>query len=352
MIQDFGVLISDFEPLHLGHLRHIMAAVGQVKTLHVVITPSARPHSDFVITLQDKARWLQMACADLPFVVLHLSQAPIPAYDAKALPTPLGDYKTQISALYKTLECPTETPLYVTKDSIFAQLDDVQDKEIETAALPFMTLETTGFDSAAIAADPVAYWSALHPEARGDYTKTVAIVGGESSGKTTLLHKLVNYYGASYALEMGRLYVGTDLGGSELGLQYSDYAPIALDHAEAMRAAKKEALAPVTIIDTDFVTTQAFCEEYEGRTHPFVAACAETFRCDYTIMLDNNTPWVDDGMRSLGDPEARGRFEARLLEIFARHNIIPHVIDAPDYDARYEAAVAFINAHIYQQNDD
>lgn len=352
MIQDFGVLISDFEPLHLGHLRHIMAAVGQVKTLHVVITPSARSHSDFVITLQDKARWLQMACADLPFVVLHLSQAPILAYDAKALPTSLGDYKTKISALYKTLECPTEAPLYVTKNSIFAQLDDVQDKEIETAALPFVTLETTGFDSAAIAANPVAYWSALHPETRGDYTKTVAIVGGESSGKTTLVHKLVNYYGASYALEMGRLYVGTDLGGSELGLQYSDYAPIALDHAEAMRAAKKEALAPVTIIDTDFVTTQAFCEEYEGRTHPFVAACAETFRCDYTIMLDNNTPWVDDGMRSLGDPEARGRFEARLLEIFARHNIIPHVIDAPDYDARYEAAVAFINAHIYQQNDD
>lgn len=73
------------------------------------------------------------------------------------------------------------------------------------------------FDSYAIAREPVAHWSAIHPEARANYTKTVAIVGGESSGKTTLVHKLANYYGASFALEMGRLYVGTDLGGSEVG---------------------------------------------------------------------------------------------------------------------------------------
>ena len=350
MTHDHGVLISDFEPLHLGHLRHIMVAAGQVKTLHVIITPSSRPHADFLITLQDKARWLQMACADLPFVMLHIIEQPLPAYDTKALSDSLTAYQSQVNSLYEIIGCPAETPLYVTDDSIFAQLHDAHDKETETSDLPFVRLAAIDFDSAAIAANPIAHWPALHPEARGDYTKTVAIVGGESSGKTTLVHKLVNYYGASYALEMGRLYVGTDLGGSELGLQYSDYAPIALDHAEAMRVAIKEAHAPVTIIDTDFVTTQAFCEEYEGRTHPFVAACAETFRCDYTLMLDNNTPWVDDGMRSLGDPEARGRFEARLLDIFARHDITPHIIDAPDYDARYQAAIAFINEHIYKQH--
>ena len=68
---------------------------------------------------------------------------------------------------------------------------------------------------------------------------------------------------------------------------------------------------------------------------------------DYTIMLDNNTPWVADGMRTLGDTEARGRFEQRLLDIFDRHNIDPHLIDKPDYDARYYEAVAFIDEYIY-----
>ena len=52
-------------------------------------------------------------------------------------------------------------------------------------------------------------------------------------------------------------------------------------------------------------------------------------------------------MRSLGTPEARGRFEQRLLDIFARHNIKPHMIDKPDYDARYQQALLLIDQYIY-----
>ncbi len=54
------------------------------------------------------------------------------------------------------------------------------------------------------------------------------------------------------------------------------------------------------IIDTDFVTTQAFCKKYEGREHPFVQALIDEYRFDLVILLENNTPWVADGLRSLG----------------------------------------------------
>lgn len=63
---DTGLMIGHFEPLHLGQMRSILDAAGQAKTLHIVITVHPSPHPDFTITLQDKARWLQMACADLP----------------------------------------------------------------------------------------------------------------------------------------------------------------------------------------------------------------------------------------------------------------------------------------------
>ena len=52
-------------------------------------------------------------------------------------------------------------------------------------------------------------------------------------------------------------------------------------------------------------------------------------------------------MRSLGTPEARGRFEQRLLDIFARHDIELHMIDQPDYDARYQQALLIIDKLIY-----
>ncbi|NRD69071.1 multifunctional transcriptional regulator/nicotinamide-nucleotide adenylyltransferase/ribosylnicotinamide kinase NadR [Psychrobacter okhotskensis] len=340
-----GLMIGHFEPLHLGQMRSILEAAGQAKTLHIVIMTHPSPHPHFTITLQDKARWLQMACADLPFIHIHTTdQIELPLHEHVAdahIDVAVSNAKLQ--RLAEALALPEKTVLFVADNHPLAasNLQEQLQMQVVTTSLQ------PEFDSFAIARNPVAYWSALHPQARGDYTKTVAIVGGESSGKTTLVHKLANYYGASFALEMGRLYVGTDLGGSETGLQYSDYGPISLNHAQAIREAAAEATAPVTIVDTDFVTTQAFCEEYEGRRHPFVAACIDEFRLDHTIMLDNNTPWVDDGMRSLGTPEARGRFEQRLVDIFARHDIKPHMVEQPDYDARYQQALLYIDQHIY-----
>ena len=340
-----GLLIGHFEPLHLGQMRSILDAAGQAKTLHIVIMMHPAPHPDFNITLQDKARWLQMACADLPFIHIHTTdEIELPLHESFAdVSIDIVASNAKLQRLKDALGLPTETVLFVAENHPLAQSDVSGQLVMPVVTTPLQS----EFDSYAIARNPVAHWSALHPQVRGDYTKTVAIVGGESSGKTTLVHKLANYYGSSFALEMGRLYVGTDLGGSEIGLQYSDYGPIALNHAQAIRAAAARATAPVTIIDTDFVTTQAFCEEYEGRTHPFVSACIDEFRLDHTIMLDNNTPWVDDGMRSLGTPEARGRFEQRLLDIFARHDIELHMIDQPDYDARYQQALLIIDKLIY-----
>lgn len=340
-----GLMIGHFEPLHLGQMRSILEAAGQAKTLHIVIMAHPSPHPNFTITLQDKARWLQMACADLAFIHIHTTdQIELPLHEHFAdVHIDVAVSNAKLQRLAEALALPEKTVLFVADNHPLAasNLQEQLQMQVVTTSLQ------PEFDSFAIARNPVAYWSALHPQARGDYTKTVAIVGGESSGKTTLVHKLANYYGASFALEMGRLYVGTDLGGSEIGLQYSDYGPIALNHAQAIREAAAEATAPVTIVDTDFVTTQAFCEEYEGRRHPFVAACIDEFRLDHTIMLDNNTPWVDDGMRSLGTPEARGRFEQRLIDIFARHNITPYIVDQPDYDARYQQALLYIDQHIY-----
>lgn len=342
---DTGLMIGHFEPLHLGQMRSILDAAGQAKTLHIVITVHPSPHPDFTITLQDKARWLQMACADLPFIQIHTTdKVELPLhdnFDDVTIDVPASNAKLQ--RLIEALNLPTDTVLFVADNHPLAN-SNVQEQLAMTVLTTPLLPE---FDSYAIARDPIAHWTAIHPQARSEYTKTIAIVGGESSGKTTLVHKLANYYGATFALEMGRLYVATDLGGREIGLQYSDYGPIALNHAQAIREAAATATAPVTIIDTDFVTTQAFCEEYEGRTHPFVAACIDEFRLDHTIMLDNNTPWVDDGMRSLGTPDARGRFEQRLLDIFARHEIQPYMIDAPDYDERYKQALVIIDELIY-----
>lgn len=173
------------------------------------------------------------------------------------------------------------------------------------------------------------------------FVRTVAILGGESSGKSTLVNKLANIFNTTSAREYGRDYVFSHPGGDEMALQYSDYDKIALGQAQYVDFAVKYA-NKVAFIDTDFVTTQAFCKKYEGREHPFVQALIDEYRFDLVILLENNTPWVADGLRSLGSTADRTAFQ-RLLEEMLRANNIEYVhVESSDYEERFLRCVELV----------
>ncbi|XNM58241.1 multifunctional transcriptional regulator/nicotinamide-nucleotide adenylyltransferase/ribosylnicotinamide kinase NadR [Escherichia coli] len=111
--------------------------------------------------------------------------------------------------------------------------------------------------------NPFRYWEYIPTEVKPFFVRTVAILGGESSGKSTLVNKLANIFNTTSAWEYGRDYVFSHLGGDEIALQYSDYDKIALGHAQYIDFAVKYA-NKVAFIDTDFVTTQAFCKSTKG----------------------------------------------------------------------------------------
>ena len=171
--------------------------------------------------------------------------------------------------------------------------------------------------------------------------RTVAILGGESSGKSTLVNKLANIFNTTSAWEYGRDYVFSHLGGDEMALQYSDYDKIALGQAQYIDFAVKYA-NKVAFIDTDFVTTQAFCVKYEGREHPFVQAMIDEYRFDLVILLENNTPWVADGLRSLGSSVDRSEFQQMLVDMLKENNITWRHVEEPDYDSRFLHCVELV----------
>src|SRR5690606_32025629 len=103
--------------------------------------------------------------------------------------------------------------------------------------------------------NPFRYWDYIPTEVKPFFVRTVAILGGESSGKSTLVNKLANIFNTTSEWEYGRDYVFSHLGGDEMALQYSDYDKIALGHAQYIDFAVKYA-NKVAFIDTDFVTTQ------------------------------------------------------------------------------------------------
>ena len=331
-----GIMIGHFEPLTLLHLQDINRVASQVDHLYLVVTTrDAHPYVPFVASLQDKARWVQVACTNFDFVSVHTSES-------------LGMVQALHGMSYDRDLSRLDDDLASRIALAIGALSDFSARIMNTGVPCSLTKgEEIILPSAVQTDDPffdiLGQFERIAPSARPHYTQTVCIIGGESSGKTTLVHKLANHYGAAVALEMGRLYVDSHLGGTEIGLQYSDYPRIAHQHLLAIDQARATSPAPIAIIDTDFATTQAFCETYEGRTHPQLSSMVDTFRLNHTIMLDNNVPWVADGMRSLGSADARRQFADTLKHILMRHNIHHHTIDSPNYHERYLAAVDYID---------
>lgn len=336
-----GILMGQFEPLHFGHLQDINQAVAKVDTLHIIITSSDDANPKFQANLTTKAKWLQVACQHFGFVQVHTT-------DSLGLGDVSASYDVDMTTLdiNKAISALSDKSYDLTDGVVVFVQQGIAHCDDSAEGHQVVCLPAYHQDMAKMKAKPWAYFYDIALPARSHYTQTVCIVGGESSGKTTLVHKLANHYGASVALEMGRFYTHTDLGGTEIGLGFDDYLPIAINHAHAINHAIKHATAPITLVDTDFATTQAFCEEYEGRTHPVVASLAQTYRMDFTIYLDNNVKWVADGMRRLGDGQSRSRFATRLLEVLARYDIKPVMIDDADYHQRYLQAVDYIDDYI------
>ena len=166
------------------------------------------------------------------------------------------------------------------------------------------------------------------------FVKTIAILGGESSGKTVLVNKLAAVFNTTSAWEYGREFVFEKLGGDEQAMQYSDYPQMALGHQHYIDYALRHA-HKIAIIDTDFITTQAFCIQYEGKPHPFLDSMIREYPFDITILLNNNTKWVDDGLRSLGNHKQRQQFQNLLKKLLEKYKVSYIEIESPSYLDRY-----------------
>ncbi|MDF4196195.1 AAA family ATPase, partial [Bacillus amyloliquefaciens] len=96
-------------------------------------------------------------------------------------------------------------------------------------------------------------------------------------------------------------------------------------------------------------TTQAFCKKYEGREHPFVQALIDEYRFDLVILLENNTPWVADGLRSLGSSVDRKEFQNLLVEMLEENNIEFVRVEEDDYDSRVLRCVELVREMMGEQ---
>jgi NadR type nicotinamide-nucleotide adenylyltransferase len=156
-----------------------------------------------------------------------------------------------------------------------------------------------------IRSDPYGCWQYIPACVRPYYVKRVAIVGAESTGKTTLAGQLARYYRTVWAEEYGRVYLDMKNAPCEL----EDISRIARGHIENEDRLAREA-DRVLILDTELIITTLWSEHFFGECPDWVRREAARRRYDLYLLTANDVPWVEDPQRV--GPESRDTFYERV----------------------------------------
>lgn len=183
----------------------------------------------------------------------------------------------------------------------------------------------------AIRADPMNHWQFLPREVKPYFVRRVAILGAESSGKSTLAKRLAEHFETEWVPEFGRAFCeGKDAG----SLSPDDFEGIAWGQAtwEEERACHSNR---VLICDTELHTTCTWCDLIVGSRPPWLTDAARRRRYDQVLLLEPDVPWVDDGTRVLGS--RRAEHMSRLVaELQAARR--PYIVVRGSYEERFTSA--------------
>lgn len=148
---------------------------------------------------------------------------------------------------------------------------------------------------------PLHSWKYVPRVVRPYYAKRVMIIGTESTGKTTLSEWLAKRFDTVMVGEYGRPYCEDR---PALSLQLPDFEAIAWGQATWEDEAALDANR-VLICDTDLHTTATWSDITVNARPLWLTDAARARHYELImLLLDEGTPWVDDGIRVLSGRRA------------------------------------------------
>lgn len=135
-----------------------------------------------------------------------------------------------------------------------------------------------------------------------DYLRKIAVVGPESTGKSTMAQYLAKALDSSYVPEYARYYC------QNLQNQYSlqdetnmFYGQIALEEAIC-----SQVKGNVVICDTTIITVKIWCDHLFNHTPTVVLDEIKQRKYDLYLLMDIDLPWENDPLRDF--PQEREHF--------------------------------------------
>lgn len=325
-----GFVFGKFLPFHKGHEVMIRFALSQCDFLSVLVCASDKE----TISGEKRKEWIEKTfhtTQNIEFLVFDYNESEYPNSSessrdisekwAEAFKLFFPDYTTVI----------TSEPYgyYVAEYmNIKHILFDINREKIPVAA-------------SKIRSDIFTYWNYLPDPVKSDMAIKIAILGTESTGKTTMVDMLSKHYNCTSVFEAGR-----DLIADSTDFRFDDLYVVADEHARRIRKAEK-GLSPLIIIDTDIHITKSYAQFSFNRELIVKDVIYEANEADLYLYLKNDVPHIQDGTRM--NEEGRNRLDVSHRKTLANHNI-PIIEISGKWEERFEKAVKEIGKLIGKKN--
>lgn len=269
-----GFIIGKFYPFHLGHM--FLVDVARVHCDHLIIWVCER--ADQTVLGHVRAGWIKEL---------------YPNVEVRLVPDTLPDDDTAGWAKY-TLRVLGKAP-----DIVFTSED--YGKPYATAMgskhmLVDIARVRIPISGTKVRCDTIANWEYLAPPVRAYFTKRIAIIGAESTGKTTLAADLAAHYKTTWVPEYGREYFLRRKIVDSSEWSTNEFVHIASE--QARREDEKARYAHgLLFCDTDPFTTGIWHKRYLGRTSPLVSQIGDRRKYELTIVAGDEMPFTQDGTR-------------------------------------------------------
>ncbi len=324
-----GMYGGAFNPLHLGHLECMIKAAGLCDELYIVISYR---ENETDVPLKVKIRWVHQ-------LTKHIGNVKIIPLEDK-----LTNKEDYVEALWQEDCKKVKEQIGKTINVVFCGSDydenSFWNKCYEDA--DFIVIPRNEYSSTEIRKDIYGHWDWMPQIVRSYFTKKVLLIGGESSGKSTLTINLANYFNTVYLEEVGRDL--SELSGTDVYMLSEDFTRILLEHkAKEMRLLEQS--NKVFFEDTDCLITKFFMDflEDEGieKNEKLAEAIADLNSYDLILYLEPDVDWVQDGDRSEVIAADRYKYGEMIKELYIRHGFEFKTISG-DYNSRFDQAVTYI----------
>lgn len=173
--------------------------------------------------------------------------------------------------------------------------------------------------------------------------KKIVIIGPESTGKSTLSHRLAAHYHTLWSREYARDYLQQhgkeytydsllDIAKGQIALEDETAEAIIKNHFS-----KQEKHDPLLFVDTDMYVIKVWSEFVYHRCHQWILDQIASRRYDLYLLCNTDLPWVKDELREYPDLETRQKLYSIYKDLMINQRT-PWIEISGSFEQRFHSA--------------